>query len=267
MQKIALRSLVCLTVVVPSLVAVYLGLELATAREALAAEEEITNGVRRMLKTSLASRNALTVDWDLPQVSLPSPDGPREPFGAKYDLSFDYVSVHAPIWRQALADFTGKPDLQYLEVGVFEGRSVAWMLENILTDPSSKVTAADIFPGDLEEHFLKNMEIAGARDRVTTIAGYSQETLRELPLDTYDIIYIDGSHAAPDVLEDAVLCWRLLKSGGVLIFDDYHWKDNPGDMIAPELSRPELAVNTFNKFYGNHFDVIHNGYQVIMRKY
>ena len=36
----------------------------------------------------------------------------------------------------------------------------------------------------------------------------------------YDIIYIDGSHEARDVLEDAVLAYRLLKIGGLLIFDD-----------------------------------------------
>jgi len=37
----------------------------------------------------------------------------------------------------------------------------------------------------------------------------------------YDIVYIDGSHVANDVLQDAVLVWQLVKVGGFMIFDDY----------------------------------------------
>ena len=36
-----------------------------------------------------------------------------------------------------------------------------------------------------------------------------------------DLIYIDGSHLAKDVLSDAILSWKLLKPSGVMIFDDY----------------------------------------------
>ncbi len=138
------------------------------------------------------------------------------------------------------------------------------MLENILTNPTSEMTGIDIFPDDLKNRFLENVEIAGASDRVTTMVGYSQELLRELPLDSFDIVYIDGSHHGPDVLEDAVLSWRLLKSGGILIFDDYLW--HATDSFVSEILRPKLAVNTFYKFYGGQFELIHNDWQVILRK-
>ena len=59
------------------------------------------------------------------------------------------------MWSRVLAEFKGRPELTYLEVGVFEGKSVVWMLENILTDPSSKVTAVDIFPDELLATFNK----------------------------------------------------------------------------------------------------------------
>lgn len=42
----------------------------------------------------------------------------------------------------------------------------------------------------------------------------SQEKLR------FDLIYVDASHVAIDVLQDAVVCWRLLEVEGILIFDD-----------------------------------------------
>ena len=67
----------------------------------------------------------------------------------------------------------------------------------------------------------------------------SQVVLRRLPLETYDIIYIDGSHATSDVLEDAVLSYRLLKPGGLLIFDDYHWA---GRSIRGRDSRRALGL-------------------------
>ncbi|MCM8831198.1 MAG: class I SAM-dependent methyltransferase [Candidatus Omnitrophica bacterium] len=44
-----------------------------------------------------------------------------------------------------------------------------------------------------------------------------------------------GNHNAPSVLMDAVLCWPLLKNGGILIFDDYLWKINK----LPEEERPK----------------------------
>jgi len=37
------------------------------------------------------------------------------------------------------------------------------------------------------------------------------------------MIYIDGNHEPEYVLEDAVLSFRKLKVGGIMIFDDYCW--------------------------------------------
>jgi hypothetical protein len=45
--------------------------------------------------------------------------------------------------------------------------------------------------------------------------------LRLLPLNFYDFVYIDGSHLASDVLEDAVLSWAVVQVGDMIIFDDY----------------------------------------------
>jgi predicted O-methyltransferase YrrM len=98
---------------------------------------------------------------------------------------------------------------------------------------------------------------------VTTVVGYSQVELRKQPVDAFDIIYIDGSHTADDVLEDAVLSWRQLKPGGLLIFDDYQ-----ADGWNHELPRktPRVAIHAFYLLYGVHFEVLHNGYQIILHK-
>jgi hypothetical protein len=169
-------------------------------------------------------------------------------------------------WTQQLAEYRGRPNLRYLEIGVFEGRSVIWMLENVLTDPSSHVTAIDVFMDDYEQTFDANILAAGAGDRVTKIAGPSQQHLRPLESSSFDIIYVDGSHTADDVLADAVLAWPLLREGGLMIFDDYGWGGRPTGGPLPLELLPSLAIDAFITAYRNEIDVIHHGYQVFVRR-
>jgi len=203
-----------------------------------------------------------------PRTSLAAETEKYYPYKNQYEFTEDWFSNKIPVWEVALEKYKGKPDLKYLEVGVYEGSSVMWMLENVLTDPSSTVTAVDIFWGptdayepELRARWDKNVATAGATDRVKTIVGFSGDVLRTLPLDTYDIIYIDASHYAPEVLEDTILSLRLLKEGGIMIFDDYRWW--PG---MPELKRPKMAIDTALKFYGTKVRMIHNDYQLILVK-
>ena len=126
----------------------------------------------------------------------------------------------------------------------------------VLIDPFSEFRGRNI-----ERIFLANLRESGAADRTTVIKGFSQEELRKLPSQSYDIIYVDGSHAADDVLEDAVLSWRLLKDGGLLIFDDYEWSK----FVSPQ-ARPKIAITAFVRCYRPELKIIHRDYQVIVQK-
>jgi hypothetical protein len=135
---------------------------------------------------------------------------------------------HVPVWKKALESYKGKPEVDYLEIGIFEGQSLLWILENILTHPTARATGIDPFSDpsytsgskadNYKEIFYSNLNASGSEDKTRIIEGYSQTELRKLPLKSFDIIYIDGSHNSADVLEDAILSWRLLKDGGILIF-------------------------------------------------
>jgi hypothetical protein len=98
-----------------------------------------------------------------------------------YDFSIDYFAAHADNWRAYLKDYTGKPRIQYLEVGVFEGSSFVWVLENILTDPSARATAIDPFFAGAEEKFRKNLKSSGYENKATVIRGFSYDELPKLP--------------------------------------------------------------------------------------
>ena len=196
-----------------------------------------------------------------PRVRLVAGEGPAKPYLDEYAFTKDWFTDRIPSWEKALDSFKGKPNIHYLEVGLFEGRSAIWMLENVLTHPSARLTGIDVFSGDVKRRYLANIKRSGAEDKVTTIVGSSQVRLREFPPDHFDIIYIDGSHLAADVLEDAILSARLLKAGGVLFFDDYRWR-----LDFPPERRPKKAINTFLEYYGDQYEVIDNDYQLILMK-
>jgi hypothetical protein len=55
----------------------------------------------------------------------------------------------------------------------------------------------------------------------------------------------------------------LLKKGGVLIFDDYGWKD-PKDLHP--VNSPQLGIEVFNTMYDKEFQLVFKGYQVVFTK-
>lgn len=195
----------------------------------------------------------------------------------EYRFTVDSMSGNTKVWEQHLSRFAHQRDLEFLEIGSFEGGSACWLLKNILTGEGSRLTCIDTFDFagqgsyylqdegsesmSIEDRFNFNIAQTGSGHKVRKLIGSSQEVLRGLPFSTYDFIYIDGSHKAVNVLEDAVLAWPLLKKGGLLTFDDYEWE---GD--EDPLNRPGIAINAFLNIFETHYAIIHKGYQVMIEK-
>ena len=181
-----------------------------------------------------------------------------------------FFAPNVPIWARVLDEYREKPNVWFLNVGVFEGQSCLWMLENILTHPTSFLIGVDPFtevdpsPSQTpyKDVFFSNLRLSGLGNKTHIIEGLSQTELRRLDLESFDIIYIDGSHDAADCLEDAVLAWRLLKDEGVLIFDDYLLSTGPFDVG----DKPKIAIDAFLGLFGHHFEIIHCDWQAILRK-
>jgi predicted O-methyltransferase YrrM len=180
----------------------------------------------------------------------------------EYSFSQDYVTDRAPAWIEQLGMLKAKPYLQMLEIGSFEGRSAIWFLANILTDPSSVITCVDPFLHRITElRFDHNVTVSGFSARVVKLRGRSQQILKLLKENNYDLVYIDGSHCAGDVETDALLSWPLVKCGGIVIFDDYLW--NPD---WPVEQRPQIAIDHFIADLRSEVEILHRGYQVMVRK-
>lgn len=144
-----------------------------------------------------------------------------------------------------LPEWAGKP-VTYLEIGVFEGMSMTWMLQRILTHPDARAVGVDpwlmttkISGPDMEATMQR--AIGNTAPWTTThygreypicrlIRGNSAEVLRlalrnrhgyaGLRRGRLDLCMVDGDHNALGVLDDCRLVWQLLKTGGWMICDD-----------------------------------------------
>jgi predicted O-methyltransferase YrrM len=192
------------------------------------------------------------------------------PCAAAPEFTSDWFSHHIPVWTQLLAPYAGRP-VRALEIGSYEGRSAIWLCEQVLTHPDARLTCVDLFSGDgsrdysaadgdlLYRRFTANTAPYAARLRV--LRGESGRLLRLEPVaPTYHFVYIDGSHKSWHVLEDAILAWRLLEVGGLLLFDDYMG----GDPASHHY--PHLGINCFLACHRDALEIVHRGYQLGLRK-
>jgi predicted O-methyltransferase YrrM len=195
-----------------------------------------------------------------------------EAAAAEGEFSQDWTSDHARSWVSQLAEFKGKPGVRMLEVGTFEGRSAIWFVQNVLTHPSASITCVDPFnwptpESGVEERFDHNVEQAGVADKITKIKGSSHHVLRELDLESFDIIYVDGCHSAACVYVDAALSWLLLKPQGVMILDDYGLGlESVQKPPRPITHRPKLAIDAFVESFLPSIRVTELGDQLVIRK-
>ncbi|MEG4988055.1 tetratricopeptide repeat protein [Microcoleus sp. BR0-C5] len=175
-----------------------------------------------------------------------------------YQFTQDWFTHNIPIWQRHLQEFTGIADFQVVEIGSFQGMSACWLLDNILTHPTAKITCIDLY---FQQPFKGNIVKTGAADRVIELEGYSQDVLVNLTSEYYDVAYIDGCHKPTSALQDAILSWRLVKVGGLMIFDDYEFTFPD----SPEQDT-KIGIDVFLEMFGSQLEVVHKGYQLIVKK-
>lgn len=165
--------------------------------------------------------------------------------------STDWFDHNIPYWEAWLGPFAGRPGLRALEIGSFEGRSTSWLLRHVLTASDSRVDCLDLFAddpvyGDYHKRFRAHT--APWRERIREYPGASYDSLKKLS-GPYDIVYVDGWHAAFGAMADGLMAWPMLKVGGVMIFDDYLWV--PPRLGPPE--RPPWWIRKWEKLRGRHW--------------
>ena len=190
-----------------------------------------------------------------------------------YKFTQDWFSWAPAVWEQLIPLVPDR--LNLLEIGSFEGRSAVWLAENMVEDEGN-IQCIDTWEGGeehsngemtgAEERFLHNMNVFEAKHPNRSIIQVKDTSTRALARFieeeyTYGFIYIDGSHIAKDVLTDACMAWSMLMQGGIMVFDDYLWGE-PRDI----LHRPKPAIDAFVNIFAEEVEMIHMGYQLIVRK-
>ena len=223
---------------------------------------------------------------------------------SEYQFTKDWFGWAPPVWEQLIPMLPERR--AFLEIGSFEGRSTVWTIENMMNPGDwidcvdtwkggEEHGAEDML--SVEERFDHNIDkvLGGAvveeRDgeykfpypghtRYASPApteGQRKKAYKYKAASTqylgsklascvdgknlFDFIYIDGSHIAKDVLTDACMAWPLLKPKGIMVFDDYMW-GNPRDI----LHRPKPAIDAFTNIFAEEVDIVHVGYQLVVRK-
>ncbi|WP_372620457.1 class I SAM-dependent methyltransferase [Falsiroseomonas sp.] len=187
----------------------------------------------------------------------------------------DWSTGHFPHWQRLFFELLGwdpTAPRRIVEIGVFEGRGTLWFLDHLLRHPESRITCLDTFGGGaehlpsqtegLEARFRANVAESGAAAKVEVLKGPSFEGLVRLLArgERADLVYVDGSHEAPDVLADLVLAWRLLPPGGVMLCDDYLWSREEAARVDI-LGCPKLAIDAFTNIHRRQIDFPLWGYE------
>jgi hypothetical protein len=160
-----------------------------------------------------------------------------------------------------------------LEIGSFEGAITCYLIHKLAAFKNIELHCVDTWAGGLEHNcfdmpaverrFHKNIENAMTHVQneveIFLYKSYSDLALSKLLASGkqgyFDFIYIDGSHQAPDVLCDALLCFRLAKVNGVLAFDDYLWQEDLPSGTDP-IRCPKPAIDAFTNIYCRKLKVL-----------
>ena len=130
-------------------------------------------------------------------------------------------------FRNLLREHKDLPNLNYLQIGVYTGDASLWLMRNVLTDETSRLTDVDIWdlthPDDcplsdqnwVDVEAFYDRQVFPYRHRINKYKAFSKEWLSTNRSEQYDFIYIDGDHVPEAFTSDAELSWDLLKIGGI----------------------------------------------------
>lgn len=182
------------------------------------------------------------------------------------------IPPNTKIMFHRLMNMLENPNPKILEIGTFCGISIIEMLKYLpnaygvcidLWEKSVDPILKDFNMGDIEAIFDSNIKKANLENRITKLKGDSKKILNKLDRNTFDLIYVDGSHTAFDTYCDLIFSWKLLKPKGIMIIDDYLWM--PSATMSP-LDIPFHAINHFLNIIDGGYNLLYKEYRVAIQK-
>jgi hypothetical protein len=148
----------------------------------------------------------------------------------KNKKGFGEAAFHA-MWWKLFEEFNPK---NVLEIGVYRGQVVSlWRLISDMANKDIYIGGVSPFTcmGDSVSNYLNNIDyykdvcktFEELRLKLPTfVKGVTRDQISVdfISSKKWDMIYIDGGHDHDDVIFDYHLCYKNLRKGGLIIFDD-----------------------------------------------
>lgn len=161
--------------------------------------------------------------------------------------------------------------MHVLQIGAYTGDATEWLLNNrsiaCLDDVDTWLGSDEEVHHTMDFSAVEQFYRERFKDRLevfpfkmTSDTFFSRQPQEE----RYDFIYIDGDHTALQTCLDGLNAWRLLKTGGIMAFDDYQWHlSNPNVAIE---DCPKNGIDAVLFVLGSRAEIVEIGYQLWIKK-
>ena len=147
-----------------------------------------------------------------------------------------------------------------LEVGTHRGHTARILADKfpamsiVTVDPGDQVPAEERPSNQLGE-YLPQAEIGELVTGCPNVEVIKQRFRAvDWGTESFDMIFIDGNHSLPDVLEDSRLALRLVSTPGVIVWHDYN-NVHDVNQVLEQLALPQPIVgihDTWIAYYDTH---------------
>jgi len=156
-----------------------------------------------------------------------------------------------------------------LEIGCYEGLSSVFFADNFIDNSNSTLTCVDPFLNiDNNDHmeYLKNNEELNFDFNLLQCKNQNKITIHKITSDnfflnntnTYNFIYIDGSHELDQITKDMENSFNILEQNGIMWMDDYGGNFKTNNIYN--------TMNIFLEKYKNKYELLHSNYQLAIKK-
>ena len=157
-----------------------------------------------------------------------------------------------PRWERWVLPFlAGIPRPSVLLVGALDGVPCDWIMRKTAGTCSPTVLAMSSARVDT---LRSNMRRYAGSVRILEGNAWDLSRVRG----AFDFAYLDDLPDARDALDAAVLCFRRLRPGGMMVIDNYTHDRRHGNAC------PRSGIDAFLNVYAEHVKVLEAGWQIVL---
>ena len=162
-----------------------------------------------------------------------------------------------------LSKYIGQ-NINCLVIGANTGYYSSWLLNNICTNPFSRVFSLDKWlNSDIESKFDTTINLTNKIDnhvKLNMNITKGLVRLENIKYIIFDIIIINTIEEDKDLISNTIIAWNLLNQNGIMIFDKYR------DSYVEEEFKPKISIQTFVSMYREQLIKKDSAYQYIIEK-